>query len=164
VKAQLRRNSTEAKRAEAQEVIDILNRWDARMNGHQTQKRSHERVPTPATGRASRIKRGSRFGREMSPHGGSPSFTRGGSNGDACCYASIPTRERRPGCMRRSSDLAASIMNSGITGLDLSAARRPKMRPPSLKIKLADALSRVVAKTRISADNIPGSRSSRSER
>jgi hypothetical protein len=45
VKAQLRRNSTEAKRAEAQEVIDILNRWDARMNGHQTQKRSHERVP-----------------------------------------------------------------------------------------------------------------------
>jgi hypothetical protein len=45
VKTQLRRNSLEAKRAEAQEVIDILNRWDARMNGHQTQKRSHERVP-----------------------------------------------------------------------------------------------------------------------
>jgi PilZ domain len=34
-----------ARRAEAQEVIDILNRWDARMNGHQTQKRAHPRVP-----------------------------------------------------------------------------------------------------------------------
>ena len=44
MKTQLRRNPLEAKRAEAQEVIDILNRWDARMNGHQTQKRSHERV------------------------------------------------------------------------------------------------------------------------
>jgi hypothetical protein len=45
VKTQLPRNSIEARRAEAQEVIDILNRWDARMNGHQTQKRSHDRVP-----------------------------------------------------------------------------------------------------------------------
>jgi hypothetical protein len=45
VKTQLQRNSIEARRAEAQEVIDILNRWDARMNGHQTQKRLHERVP-----------------------------------------------------------------------------------------------------------------------
>jgi len=44
MKTQVRRNSTEAKRAEAQEVIDILNRWDARMNGHQTQKRSNDRV------------------------------------------------------------------------------------------------------------------------
>jgi hypothetical protein len=44
VKTQLPRNSIEAKRAEAQEVIDILNRWDARMNGHQTQKRVHDRV------------------------------------------------------------------------------------------------------------------------
>jgi hypothetical protein len=35
----------EARRAEAQEVINILNRWDARMNGHQTQKRAHPRTP-----------------------------------------------------------------------------------------------------------------------
>jgi hypothetical protein len=45
VTTQLSRNSTEARRAEAQEVIDILNRWDARMKGHQTQRRAHERVP-----------------------------------------------------------------------------------------------------------------------
>jgi hypothetical protein len=45
VKTQLRRNSIEARRAEAQEVIDILHRWDVRMNGHQTQKRSNDRVP-----------------------------------------------------------------------------------------------------------------------
>jgi hypothetical protein len=45
VKTQLRRNSIEARRAEAQEVIDILHRWDVRMNGHQTQKRSRDRVP-----------------------------------------------------------------------------------------------------------------------
>jgi hypothetical protein len=44
VKTQLRKNSIEARRAEAQEVIDILHRWDARMNGHQTQKRSRDRV------------------------------------------------------------------------------------------------------------------------
>lgn len=45
MKTQLQRNVTDARRAEAQEVIDILNRWDARMKGHQTQKRAHERVP-----------------------------------------------------------------------------------------------------------------------
>ena len=42
---QLSSNSTDVRRAEAQEVIDILNRWDAKMNGHQTQRRAHERVP-----------------------------------------------------------------------------------------------------------------------
>jgi len=45
VKTQLLTNAADARRAEAQEVIDILNRWDARMNGHQTQRRAHERVP-----------------------------------------------------------------------------------------------------------------------
>ena len=45
MKTQVSKNPTDNRRAEAQEVIDILNRWDARMNGHQTQKRSHERIP-----------------------------------------------------------------------------------------------------------------------
>jgi hypothetical protein len=45
VKTQQSRNTVESRRAEAQAVIDILNRWDARMNGHQTQKRAHERIP-----------------------------------------------------------------------------------------------------------------------
>jgi hypothetical protein len=45
VKTQRRKTPIDARRAEAQEVIDILNRWDARMNGHQTQKRNHERKP-----------------------------------------------------------------------------------------------------------------------
>ena len=45
MKTQLQQNAADARRTEAQAVIDILNRWDARMNGHQTQKRAHERVP-----------------------------------------------------------------------------------------------------------------------
>lgn len=45
MKTQPTKNVIDARRAEAQEVIDILNRWDARMNGHQTQKRAHERIP-----------------------------------------------------------------------------------------------------------------------
>ena len=44
VKTQAPANTTDTRRAEAQVVIDILNRWDARMKGHQTQKRAHERV------------------------------------------------------------------------------------------------------------------------
>jgi len=34
----------ESLRAEAEEVIDILNRWDKKLQGHQTQKRTHERT------------------------------------------------------------------------------------------------------------------------
>ncbi len=45
MKTQVSKNPTDNRRAEAQAVIDILNRWDARMNGHITQKRSHERIP-----------------------------------------------------------------------------------------------------------------------
>ncbi|HUE15890.1 MAG TPA: PilZ domain-containing protein [Planctomycetaceae bacterium] len=44
MKTQLQLKKPDPQRA-AQEVIDILNRWDARMKGHQTQRRAHERVP-----------------------------------------------------------------------------------------------------------------------
>ena len=47
MKTQLLKNPADARRAEAQKVIEILNRWDARMKGHQTQKRAHERVSYP---------------------------------------------------------------------------------------------------------------------
>ena len=67
-----------ARRAEAQEVIDILNRWDARMNGHQTQKRApadtlfgpHFFVLRQATriGRAGK-RRNHRLARNVSPKG-----------------------------------------------------------------------------------------------
>jgi hypothetical protein len=44
VTTQVQHKKPDVQRA-AHEVIDILNRWDAKMKGHQTQKRAHERVP-----------------------------------------------------------------------------------------------------------------------